>query len=665
MKRMKALINQRILPGIIVFLIMQSVQAKVTMPAMFSDNMVLQQKTNAAFWGTASAGKSVSVSTGWNNKKYTTLADKNGNWKLKVLTPSFGGPYTISIDDGDVTTLKNVLIGDVWLCSGQSNMEMPLAGWGKIQDYEKEIAAANYPGIRLLQIDHTTSNVPLNDAKVSNGGWTACTPEYVAGFSSVAYFFAREIYKKTKVPIGLIHTSWGGTIAEAWTSGPALKKMPDFAEAVNRIESAETKAGEETYEQKVKTWQKSIVEKDSGNADGKFNWATSKDVVPGWQSMTLPTLWENASLPDFDGVVWFRKKVMIPAAWAGKDINLTLGTIDEDDITWFNGEKIGQTEGSNKPRSYTIPGSLVKEGENEMTVRVFDGSGNGGLYGDAKMLTLSSANGEQISLAGPWMYKVGLNLKGLPKPVDTNGPNRATVLYNAMIHPFIPFSIRGVIWYQGESNAGRAYQYRTLFPTLINDWRKNWGEGNFPFYFVQLANFLKATDQPKESAWAELREAQSKTLSLPNTGMAVAIDIGNALDVHPKNKQEVGRRLALIALAKDYGQKIIFSGPMYQSHILDGNDIKLSFKYADAGLKSNNGSTLSGFEIAGEDKKFYWAKATIAGNQVVVSSSEVAKPVAVRYNWADNPNGNLYNTAGLPASPFRTDDWRGITYDKK
>ncbi len=641
-------------------------QGKVALPSVFSDNMVLQQKTAAAIWGTADAGKTVTVSTSWNSKKYTATTGKSGKWKVKVLTPSYGGPYTINISDGHVTTLKNVLIGEVWICSGQSNMEMPLAGWGKIQDYEKEIAAANYPDIRLLQVEHKTSNLPLDDAAVTNGGWTPCTPQYVADFSSVAYFFAREIYKKTKIPIGLIHTSWGGTIAEAWTSAPTLKTTADFSKAVNDIESAATGDAKETYNQKMQSWQKTMNDKDAGYTNGKPVWAMNNTDNAGWQSMTLPILWEKASLPDFDGVVWFRKKISIPASWAGKDIKVTLGPIDDNDITWFNSEKIGQTEGYTKPRVYTIPGSAVKEGESELTVRVYDNAGGGGMYGDAKTMAITSANGEQLSLAGPWIYKVGVNLKDLPpQPADMSGPNRVTVLYNAMIHPFIQYSIRGAIWYQGESNAGRAYQYRTLFPALIKDWRKNWGEGDFPFYFVQLANYMKATDKPAPSAWAELREAQLKTLSLPNTGMALAIDIGNPDDIHPKNKQEVGRRLALTALAKIYGQKITYSGPLYQSHTAAGNKITLTFTHADGGLKSKDGSTLTGFEIAGADKKFYWAKASITGNQVIVSSDEVSNPVAVRYDWADNPNGNLYNTVGLPASPFRTDDWPGVTYSNK
>ncbi len=646
-------------------LMMQAAEAKVKLPSVFSDNMVLQQKTNAAIWGTAGIGKKVTVTTAWNGKKYAAVADKVGNWKVKVSTPSFGGPYTITISDGDITTLKNILIGDVWVCSGQSNMEMPLAGWGKIQDYEAEIRNANYPGIRLLQAEHVTSNVPMQDVKVTNGGWTACTPQYVAEFSSVAYFFAREIYKKTKVPIGLIHTSWGGTVAEAWTSGSALKQIPDFSEATKRIENAATQAGKHDNEQQMQLWLNATFDKDAGNNEGTFGWAQTPSDA-SWKPTSLPALWENSTLPDFDGVVWFRKKVVIPAAWVGQDLKLSLGTIDDNEITWFNGEKVGSTDGYDKPRTYIIPARLVKEADNEVVVRVFDGGGGGGIYGAPKDLALTNQTGGSISLDGQWLYKVGLDLKGLPaKPADMNGPNRPTVLYNAMIHPFIQYAIRGAIWYQGESNADRAYQYRTLFPAMIKDWRAKWGQGDFPFYFVQLANYMKSTDTPVESAWAELREAQLKTLALPNTGMASAIDIGNPDDIHPKNKQEVGRRLALIALAKTYGIKISYSGPLYQSKKISGNKITLTFKHVDGGLKLKDGSILSGFSVAGADKKFHWAKASIVGTQVIVSSDEVQMPVAVRYSWANNPNGNLSNGAGLPASPFRTDEWQVSTFGNK
>jgi len=640
------------------------VQSKILLPSVFSDNMVLQQKTNAALWGKATAGKAVKITVSWNKINYGAIADASGNWKIKVATPGYGGPYSITISDGELLVLNNVLIGDVWICSGQSNMEMPLAGWGKILNSEKEIAEAKYPNIRLLQADHITSNFPINDAKVANGGWQECSPKYVAEFSSTAYFFAREVYEKTKIPIGLIHTSWGGTIAEAWTSAESLKKMADFSAAVDKIQKSAKNPSTVSYEEKLQTWVKMTSEKDSGYQAGEAKWALVETA--NWKSMTLPTLWEDAALKNFDGIVWFTKKVNIPENWKTNGARLNLGTIDDNDITYVNGVKVGETVGYNVGRTYAIPANLLKTGENTVTVRVFDSGGGGGIYGDAKDLSFTNNTAEKISLAGDWKYKVGVDFKNVEaKPYEENGPNRPTVLYNAMIHPYLQFSIKGAIWYQGESNADRAYQYRELFPTMIKDWRQKWGQGDFPFYFVQLANFMQIDHEPVESAWAELREAQQKTLVLPNTGMATIIDIGDAKDIHPKNKQEVGRRLALIALAKTYGQKINYSGPVYQSNKVEGKQIRLTFGNTENGLKAADGATLTGFAIAGADKKFYWAKASIQGNQVIVSSDQVANPVAVRYAWGNNPVCNLVSKDGLPASPFRTDTWQGLTFAKK
>jgi sialate O-acetylesterase len=630
-------------------------EAKILLPSVFSSNMVLQQKAKVNIWGKAAPGKVVMLSCSWTKKGYSIKANDDGSFTFKVSTPGFGGPYSIVISDGEAIKLDNVMIGEVWLCSGQSNMEMPLGGWGKIKNYEQEIAAANYPSIRLLQVDHVTANIPLDNAKVSNGGWTECTPQYVAEFSSVAYFYAREIYKKTGIPIGLIHTSWGGTPAEAWTSARMLKTMPDFKEAVTQIENTGTQDAQKKYEEDSRKWIELVNAKDAGSSNGEAQWQRPIAIDASWQNMKLPTVWENAALPDFDGIVWFRKNIQLSKEQAGKDIQLSLGEIDDNETTWFNGEKVGATEGYDRPRNYTIKSSLVKEGENEIVVRVFDGGGGGGLYGNANSMKLTMANGEVIPLAGDWLYKVGVNFKDAPaKPMEVSGSGRPSVLFNAMIHPFIPFTIKGVIWYQGEANVGRADQYKKLFPNLISDWRNHWNQGNFPFYFVQLANYLQVATKPEESAWAALREAQFQTLSLPNTAMATTIDIGEAGDIHPKNKQEVGHRLALIALAKTYGQKNDFSGPEYSGYKVMGNQVQIQFKYAGADLKTRDNSTLKGFEIAGKDNVFYPATAFIKGSTVIVNSSQVVAPVAVRYDWANNPIGNLTNHSGLPAVPFRT-----------
>jgi sialate O-acetylesterase len=636
----------------------------IRMPAVFSDNMVLQQGIPAPVWGTASPSQPILVDIG--GKSAETRAGNDGTWMIKLPLMKAGGPHTMRITSGKQTiTFKNVMVGEVWICSGQSNMEMPLAGWGKIRDFEKEIAAANYPMIRLLQVKHQTSNTIQKDVAVDSGQWKECSPLTIGSFSSVAYFFAKNIHENRHVPVGLIHSSWGGTIAEAWTSGASLKKMPDFEAAVVKMENPNQSATGKNLSELMQEWQHKVNLQDSGFNNTKAEWASVDLNANSWKTMSLPTEWEKAGLDGFDGIAWFRKKITLPANWSGQDLQVSLGPIDDDDVTYFNGTMIGHTEGYTKPRVYSIPASLTKPGDNVITVRVLDNGGNGGLNGSPEQLFIRSANSEKTAITGEWLYRVSSPATSLPaRPPSEEGPNRPTVLYNAMIAPIIPYGIRGAIWYQGESNASRAYQYRELFPLLISDWRQQWKKGNFPFLFVQLANFKEPRDEPGDSDWAELREAQLKTLAVPATGMAVIIDIGEAQDIHPKNKQDVGTRLAYIARAKVYGESIPYSGPVYQSFKKQGKTLSLSFTNTSGGL-SVKGDTLHGFAIAGADKKFYWANARIDGNHVVLSSPMVPDPVAARYAWADNPVCNLYDGAGLPASPFRTDDWEMITNKKK
>lgn len=635
--------------------------AEILLPKIFTDNMVLQQQTEAPIWGKSKPNKEVTLITSWNRKIYKTKVDSTGKWLLKVTTPVAGGPYTISISDGKKIVLNNILIGEVWICSGQSNMEMPLAGWGKVDDYKNEIAQADYPQIRLLHVEQATSTQPLSDLKATKAGWQQCSPETVAEFSSVAYFFGRDLHQNLNVPIGLINTSWGGTIAEAWTSGEALENMPYFKEAVKEIKSFSEEEAQKQYEEKFKVWNNYILANDKGYKNGNPVWAETAFDDSSWSEMQLPGLWEEKGLNNFDGIVWFRKTINIPQNWNGKELELKLAMIDDNDITFFNGTKIGETNGHNVQRAYKIPGKLVKAGKATITIRVTDTGGGGGIYGEADNISISLAEKKEMSipLSDTWKYQAVINFKEHDKAPQSvvGNPNRPTVLYNAMIQPIVPYAIQGAIWYQGESNANRAYQYRELFPLMIRDWRKQWNR-DFPFYFVQLANYKAANAEPQESEWAELREAQLQTLLLENTGMAVTIDIGDAKDIHPKNKQDVGKRLALNARAKTYGENIAYSGPLYESHRIEGNKIRIRFKNAEKGLKSNDGSALKGFAIAGPDHKFHWAEAAIEGAEVVVSSPEVLFPVAVRYAWADNPECNLYNTENLPASPFRTDDCR-------
>jgi sialate O-acetylesterase len=632
--------------------------AQISLPACFTDNMVLQQQTKVNLWGTETPGKNFSITTSWNSKGYHVKADADGKWKIKVSTPVYGGPYTISFNDGNITTLKNVLIGEVWVCSGQSNMEMQLTGfYGDVLNLKEELAdAANYPEIRMLAIDHKTSFTPLSNVP-TKGGWAICNPQTVRDFSAVGYFFARNLFAGRHIPIGIINSSWGGTVAEAWTSGGALKAIPAFASFVNAAEGGLTQEKlDAQYQKDLRGWIDSINRNDPGFQQGRLVWAEPGFDDSGWPKMTLPAYWEQAGVPDYDGTMWFRRKVIIPAAWAGRDLKLNMRSIDDYDVSYFNGSEVGHTESFFYTRSYTIPGSLVKAGENTIAVRVVDNGGLGGINNGPLQLSLATDTTGQIDLAGAWVYHKATVLTQLPPaPTQSNSPNRPMLIYNAMINPILSYTIKGVIWYQGESNADRARQYRRLLPCLINDWRQKWGEGDFPFLYTQIANY-RAADQGPAADWPALRDAQLSALRVANTGMAVTIDIGDANRIHPQNKQEVGRRLALIARAKTYGENIPYSGPIYTSQVIKGGKIELEFAHTDKGLVAP-GDSLKGFTIAGADKKFYPARAIISGNKVVVGSAEVASPTVVRYAWANDPDCNLYNGAGLPASPFRTDDW--------
>jgi sialate O-acetylesterase len=421
-----------------------------------------------------------------------------------------------------------------------------------------------------------------------------------------------------------------------------------------------------TYIEARQAWFDSIHAADRGYSANPKWFAENLDMAE-WKTMALPQLWENAGLPSLDGTVWFRKNLSLPETWAGKDLQLYVGKIDDADTTYFNGEKIGSRNVWNEVRKYAVPGRLVKAGKNTLTVRVLDWTIGGGIWDDPADLKLVLAGSDSLSLAGDWMYRVGMDLNEVgPQPRNPEDPNYPTVLFNGMINPLIPYAIKGAIWYQGESNAGRAYQYRMLFPLMINDWRNRWQEGAFPFLFVQLASWQETLPAPNESDWAELREAQTMTmLNRPNTGMAVAIDIGDAKDIHPKNKQEVGRRLALNALKIAYGKNVACSGPIYKSMKVKGNRLRIKFDHTDGGLVAKDSQALKGFAVAGADQVFRWAEAEIDGNEVVVWHKEIKNPVAVRYAWASNPVCNLYNGAGLPASPFRSDDWTGVTAGKR
>lgn len=654
MKRARLLLAVYLL---LVLAVMPSL-ADVKLPAIIGDNMVLQQNINAPIWGWANPGEAITVEAPWLKSPISTKADQDGKWMVKLKTPKTGGPYTITVKGyNEITLMKNVMVGEVWICSGQSNMAM---GIGVVNNSQQEIAAANYPNIRLFHVRHKISPEPV---KTIDGKWYLCSPQAVAsqgdwaGFSAAGYFFGREIHKKINVPVGLIETSWGGTPAEAWTSKKTLLSDPDFEAIAKKIPPVLSPQEQKESEQKLEQWAKTLKGPDVGL---KEKWMMADLDQEGWGEMKLPQLWEDAGL-DIDGVVWFRKSFELPDSWQGEDLLIELGPIDDNEITWVNGTEVGKTDGWDVNRRYEIPSSVIRPGKNVIAVRVFDGRGGGGIYGAAEQMKLYPADGsgdDSISLAGRWLYKVG-RIYSLLMPGQN--PNKPTVLYNGMLAPLIPYGIRGVAWYQGESNAERAYQYRKLFPAMIKNWRDDWGQGDFPFYYVQIAPF-KSWYKPFECA--ELREAQLMSLSVANTGMVVTSDIGDVNDVHPKNKQEVGRRLALWALAKTYGHELVYSGPLYKSMQVEGDKIRIFFDYTGGGLMVK-GPKLTHFTIAGSNQKFVDAEAVIDGNTVVVSSKKVKQPVAVRFGWSNTAEPNLFNKEGLPASIFRTDDWPSVTIDKK
>ncbi len=639
------------------FLCLLSVQtsfADVRLPNVFGSHMVLQRRKPVPVWGWADGGEKVTVTL--NNQIKTIKAGKDGKWRVTLDAMEAGGPYQMLVKGNKNTvTFDDVLAGEVWICSGQSNMEWPL---GAAANAKTEIPLANYPNIRQLLVKKEVS-LTLKDN--IEGSWSICTPETAPQFTAVGYFFAKQLQKELNVPIGLINTSWGGTHSETWTSRDAMNQNDELRLVANKLPATDEeviKGGSARIQTLLQAQQGGLP-----TAADEQTWASTALTDSEWKTMNMPGDWEWGGLPTVDGVVWFRQEVVVPEGSKLQKMVLHIGSVADSDSTFVNGQLVGNTKG-NKARDYTLPDGLLKPGRNVVAVRVTDTGGSGGLMGRADQLNLSGES-LTIPLAGKWKYRVASVSPSSYKP----GPNTyATQLFNAMINPLIPYAIEGAIWYQGESNAGRAYQYRKTFPLMIQDWRQHWGY-NFPFLFVQLASYNAANgDSRQGSAWAELREAQTMTLQLPNTGMAVTSDIGERTDIHPKNKLDVGNRLAAEAMRVAYQKSEASNGeasrgPQVDKMTVDGNRAILTFRNGGSGLMAKDKyGYLKGFEVAGADKKFYYARADMQGNSVVVHADSVTVPVAVRYNWADdNSDGNLYNQENFPAVPFRTDTWKGIT----
>ncbi len=629
----------------------------VTLPPLVGDNMVLQQGKSAGIWGEATPGEAVSIQGSWQKEAARTAADRSGRWRLDLSLPPAGGPYSIRIDGNNSITLRNVMVGEVWICSGQSNMEM---GVTVCNNAEAEVAAADFPDIRLFMVPRVVAATPRASLDPATQ-WKICSPETVAqggwgGFSAAAYYFGRRLHRELKVPIGLIQSAWGGTPAESWTTLPVLLRIGGYE---REIEQAELLADfprtvDEMNRRKIEQWEKEMTRLDIGL--GKDKWYAPDHDDSAWQTMDQPNSWQANDLAGFDGVVWFRKGIDLPPDWIGRDLVLELGPIDDEDRTWVNGIPVGETGNWTQERKYAVPAAAVKNGRLAVTVRVLDTGGQGGLYGSAEKLKIfpSGSPEKSIPLAGPWRFRKSVG-KGeiVPRPslLHLSAYTSASSLFNGMIAPLLPYTIKGVIWYQGEANSPRPRRYTELLKAMIDCWRDSRQLGEFPFYFVQIAPFLYWND----ADGVGVREAQRRAMSHPNTGMVVTSDIGNILDIHPRNKQDVGGRLALWALAKTYGKKIdVYSGPLFRSMQIEGEKARIFFDSCGSGLAVTPGRELDGFKLAGSDGIFLPARAVIDGNSVLLSSPLISDPKDANYAFSNTAEGSLINKDGFPASCFST-----------
>ena len=643
---------------------------------LFQDNMVIQQQTDVPVWGKGDPGSSVTIQTSW-GKKADVIVQSDSTWMMKVSTPRAGGPFQMTFRHGKyVTVVRNILIGEVWLCSGQSNMEMPLEGWppsDTIANSASEIENALYPSIRMFTVMRSFEPTPMTNCV---GSWSECSPLDVRSFSATAFHFGKILHKTLNVPIGLINSSFGGTFVEAWMDKNSLSAFKEYAGTLKQLDESRDK-----FQSLVQWITKHpaipITEQDPLRRYVGLNFNDEQCINKNfndktWSEMKLPTTWEQTEVGNFDGVVWFRKLVNLPSAWKGQDLILCLGPIDDMDETYVNGKKVGEHTSDgfwSVDRVYKIPGSLVQDSLLQIAVRVIDLRGGGGVWGkNTKMvLTLDSSN--MISLETNWKYLPVAELRSntfyvfgadgneyanRPKFPLNFSQDTPTSLFNGMINPLVPFALRGAIWYQGENNVSNSWLYSKLLTSLITGWRTDFQCGEFPFYYVQIAPY----DYGKDSKSQLLREAQLQTMSIKNTGMVVIMDIGNPKNIHPADKENVGKRLAAWALAKTYGKKVPFTGPNYKSMKVEKGKIVLIFEYADKGLVIKERNKENNFLIAGEDKVFKKAVVQVQGKTLVVSNTEIAKPVAVRYAWSNVEEGTLYNKEGLPASSFRTDTWQ-------
>ncbi len=628
-----------------------ALQADSTLPfvsPIFGDNMVLQRNKPDKIWGWSEPGDSVRVAIG--NNTASAVAGADHRWQVEIPPPPAGGPYTVKITGRQSVELHNVLVGDVWLCAGQSNMEFKLRGALNATD---EVKAANYPQIRFFTV---AEHAAYHHTDLVNGTWNAVSPETAAQVSAVAYYFARRVQQDIHIPIGLVVDAVGGTPAETWTSAAALRQVGGLDVPLAELQRVSAEGGPE-YGNYVMSWF------DRYDVGTKENWPDPALDDASWKSAGIFGAFAALGVPDTPAVIWLRKEIVLPNPLPAGRAMMFLGIVDRMDSVYVNGKFVGGSAWVENPRVYRLGEGVLKPGKNVFAIRVLKTGSKGGFLGKPEDLHLLLGDKTSVSLAGEWKAKLSVDARPPhPMPISyENWPVMPTVLYQGMLEPLAPLSITGALWYQGEANSKRGFEYRKVLPAMIADWRKLFGQGDFPFYLVSLPAYQHRSESPIDDAWAETRESQAITAAtVPNTCLAVTIDTGDPDTIHPKDKIPVGDRLAYCALAKNYGENIPYQAPTLTSVDMVSLAMRLHFSHAEGGLVIK-GDKPEEFSIAGDDHKWYWADAHVFGDTVVVSSSLVPNPKAVRYAWQSNPAATLYNKAGLPAVPFRTDDWPGMT----
>jgi sialate O-acetylesterase len=632
---------------------------------LFRDHAVLQRNISLPIWGTAAPKEIINAELAGQHAR--VIADADGQWLLRFAPFPAGGPHSLTVTgESETITIRDVLIGDVWVCSGQSNMEWKLAQTEQADDLVDTIDLSQ---MRLLTV---STPAQLGKQTMIDGTWECCSATTLAKFSAVGAWFGRTLIRDLSIPIGLICNAWGGTRVQAWMSREALMQDPSGLEEIRHYEGylfARDRLGTNEFASTAE-WERSLMAKDAGNRGLEEGWAQPDCDLSAWKTMPIPSHWQDHGHPG-SGVFWFRRSITVPSTWAGKDLDLHIGAVDKHDDTYVNGMRVGGLSWDAGPNSwctarhYRVAGNLVPaDGKLHIAVRARSHAFHGGLNGPSIEMKVHPVGDESaaIPLAGTWHYQIEQDWGLMAAPATPHGPGNPTspnILFDSRICPLLPYAITGAIWYQGESNASEASRYARMLPAMIGDWRRAWGQGDFPFLQVQLANFRQVETEPRRSEWAELRDAQVSTARCtPATAFAIAIDVGDALDIHPHDKRSVGERLARIALADTYGQQIVSSGPIFsQATVETGGRMRCRFVNG-AGLRTRDGKAVSYLAIAGANRQFMWAHSEIDGDTLLVWHPDVLRPSAVRYAWADNPAGcNLVNAEDLPASPFRTDTW--------